>query len=285
MVHTERMNIDTESELEKAARILASSRKLIAFTGAGISVESGVPAFRGEGGLWEKIDPGLLDIDRFNADPAASWTAIRELFYASRRYAGAAAGTRAAPNAAHRILAEWERDGILSFLVTQNIDGLHSAAGSRRIVEFHGSVRELVCRRCGARVSATPEALDAGLLDSLPPRCAAVGSGNRPCGGVLKPDFVFFGESIPPEAYGSAFAAAESADACLIVGSTGVVYPAAQVPIIAKRAGAVVIEVDPGDTEFSESIADLHIRVGASEALTRLDDRVRALRGRHGSEA
>jgi NAD-dependent deacetylase len=279
------MNIDTESDLDSAARLLASSRRLIAFTGAGISVESGVPAFRGVGGLWEKIDPGLLDIDRFNADPTASWTAIRELFYAPRRSAAMPNGVRVAPNAAHRVLAEWERDGILSFLVTQNIDGLHSAAGSRRIAEFHGSVRELVCRRCGARLSATPEALDAGLLDSLPPRCAAVGSGGRPCGGVLKPDFVFFGESIPPEAYGPAFAAAESADACLIVGSTGVVYPAAEVPILAKRAGAAVIEVDPGDTEFSESIADSHIRLGASEALTRLDERVRALRRNPGSGA
>jgi NAD-dependent deacetylase len=272
------MSTETGDYLEMAAGIIAASRRLVAFTGAGISVESGVPAFRGEGGLWEKIDPGLLEIGRFNADPAASWAAIRELFYASRPSAAAGARTRAAPNAAHRVLAEWERDGILSFLVTQNIDGLHSAAGSRRVAEFHGSVRELVCRRCGARVSASPGALDAGLLDTLPPLCASTGSGGRPCGGVLKPDFVFFGEGIPAEAYGSAFAAAEGADVCLVVGSTGVVYPAAEVPIIAKRAGAALIEIDPGDTEFSASITDLHIRLGASEALTRLDGRVRALR-------
>jgi NAD-dependent deacetylase len=266
------MRIEIERGLEKAAGIIASSRKLIAFTGAGISVESGVPAFRGEGGLWGKIDPGLLEIDRFNADPEASWVAIRELFYSSRPSVGQSGGGRPEPNAAHRVLARWEAASILSFLVTQNIDGLHSAAGSRKVAEFHGSIRELLCRRCGARVSAGSEALDSGLLDPLPPRCVAPGSAGRLCGGVLKPDFVFFGEGIPSEAYAAAFAAAESADACLIVGSTGVVYPAAQVPIAAKRAGAFVIEIDPGDTEFSDSIDDVHIRLGASEALTRLDE-------------
>jgi len=257
------MTSDAERDLAAAARVIASSKRLIAFTGAGISVESGVPTFRGEGGLWETMDPGLLQIDRFNADPLASWVAIRALFYAARPD-----GTRPAPNAAHRVLADWEGRGLLSFLVTQNIDGLHSAARSRKIAEFHGSIRELLCLRCGARVAAGAEALDAGLLDSLPPRCAV-------CGGILKPDFVFFGEGIPPEAYSAAFAAAESADACLIVGSTGVVYPAAEIPIIAKQAGARIIEIDPGDTEFSSQISELHIRLGASEAMARLDELVK----------
>jgi len=227
-----------------------------------------VPAFRGEGGLWETMDPGLLQIDRFNADPLASWTAIRELFYMSRPE----------PNAAHRILAEWERNGWLSFLVTQNIDGLHSAALSRKIAEFHGSIRELVCCSCGGRFSVTKEALEAGLLDSLPPRCKVGIAGEAPCNGLLKPDFVFFGEGIPPAAYSSAFAAADSADVCIIIGSTGVVYPAAQVPIMAKRAGAKIIEIDPGDTEFSATIVDIHLRSGASEAMIRLDELVRAFK-------
>ena len=260
------MDDDIEKDLGRAAAIIKKSRRLIAFTGAGISVESGVPTFRGEGGLWEKMDPSVLEIGRFNADPASCWAAIRELFYAANPL-----GKRPEPNAAHRILAKWEAEGILSFLVTQNIDGLHSAAGSRKIAEFHGSIRELVCRRCGKRVAATSEAVDDGLLDVLPPRCAAIAENGLACGGVLKPDFVFFGEGIPPEAYAASFSAAESADACLIIGSTGVVYPAAQVPILAKRAGAAVIEIDPGDTEFSSSIVDVHIRLGASEALARLD--------------
>jgi len=259
-------------ELELAAAIIKESRSLIAFTGAGISVESGVRPFRGSGGLWDEIDSSLLEISRFNAEPEASWEAIRAIFYASLPD-----GSRPAPNAAHRVLADWERDGILSFVVTQNIDGLHSAAGSRKVAEFHGSVRELVCRRCGARVPAGPDELAAGLLDELPPRCAAraPGSGGTPCGGVLKPDFVFFGEGIPPEAYEAAFEAASVADACVVVGSTGVVYPAAQIPRIVKRSGGAVIEIDPGETEFSRTIADVHIRLGAGEALARLDALVR----------
>jgi NAD-dependent deacetylase len=264
------MRDDLEQTIAIAAETIGSSKRLIAFTGAGISVESGVPTFRGEGGLWEAMDPSLLQIDRFNADPTASWEAIRELFYKRRPL----------PNAAHRILAEWERLGILSFIITQNIDGLHSAAGSRNVAEFHGSIRELVCLRCGARVAATAEALDAGLLDSLPPRCSAPAARGAVCGGLLKPDFVFFGEGIPPEAYESALAAAESSDVCLIVGSTGLVYPAAQVPMLAKHAGAKIIEIDPGETEFSSGTSDVHIRLGASAAMIRLDDLVKALRAR-----
>jgi NAD-dependent protein deacetylases, SIR2 family len=260
------MNSEVERDIERAARAIRSSHSILAFTGAGISVESGVPTFRGEGGLWEKVDQSLLQIDRFEAEPLTSWTAIRELFYAS-----AIGGRRPEPNAAHRVLAKWEAEGRVALVVTQNIDGLHSAAGSRRVVEFHGSVRDLVCRRCGARVAASEEALAAGLLATLPPRCSAPGRGGRPCGGLLKPDFVFFGEGIPSEAYSAAFDAASRADLCLIVGSTGVVYPAAGVPVAAKRSGACIVEVDPGETEFSASISDIHIRLGASEALERID--------------
>ncbi len=254
-----------EEDLREAARIIASSRRTLAFTGDGISVESGIPAFRGEGGLWGRMDPGLLEISRFNAEPEASWAAIRELFYIHRPV----------PNAAHRILAQWERAGLLSFLVTQNIDGLHSAAGSTKVAEFHGSLRELVCLRCGARVEASGPAIEAGLLDRLPPRCQALGPLGSACGGLLKPDFVFFGEGIPGAAYSAAFAAAQDAAVCLVVGSTGVVHPAAEVPMAAKRAGAFIIEIDPGETEFSATISDLHLRLRAGEALSRLDSLVR----------
>jgi len=251
-----------DSALESAAKAIRSSEALIAFTGAGISVESGVPTFRGEGGLYETMDPSLLEINRFNSEPKICWEAIRSVFYSA-----GPSGKRPEPNAAHRVLAKWEAAGFLRSVVTQNIDGLHSKAGSRNVVEFHGSTRELLCRRCGKRIAATDEALDSGLLASLPPLCPD-------CGTILKPDFVFFGEGIPQEAYSDAFSAAAEADACIVVGSTGVVYPAAQVPIMAKRSGATVIEVDPGDTEFSSSIVDIHVRLGAAEAMTKLDELV-----------
>jgi len=264
------MDDSVRSSLERAAAIVKGSRRLIAFTGAGVSKESGVPTFRGAGGLWERIDQRALEISRFRADPAGSWAVIRELFYGDGE--GAAGHPR--PNVAHRVLAAWEEAGILSFLVTQNIDGLHREAGSRKVAEFHGSVSELVCQRCGARVPAGPEALAAGLLAELPPRCAAPGSGGRPCGGVLKPDFVFFGEAIPHEAYEAAFDAAARADACLVIGSTGVVYPAAEVPLVVARSGGKVIVVDPGETEFSE-IASVQVRLGAVDAMRELDVLVR----------
>lgn len=244
------MRDSTEEDLKKAAGLIGAAKKLIAFTGAGISVESGIPPFRGEKGIWNKYDPSLLDISRFKAEPEASWKVIREIFYSSFGVAQ--------PNPAHRVLASWEASGRLSFLVTQNIDGLHRAAGSKKLAEFHGAMDELVCERCGKDYMAKEVS-----LESLPPRCPD-------CGGILKPNFVFFGEAIPPEAYRASFSAAQEADACIVVGSTGSVYPAALVPLTVKRNGGFLIEVDPGETEFSGE-ADVHVRLGASDALTRLD--------------
>ncbi len=256
----------TDAELLRAARLIGDSRRLFVFTGAGISKESGLPVFRGEGGLWERMDPGILEISRFTSDPEGSWRAIRGLFYE--------ASTLPEPNAAHRVLAKWEAEGRIASLVTQNIDGLHRAAGSRRVVEFHGSLADLVCGRCGRRFRASPSEIAAGVALQLPPRCgswppeAPVADG---CGGVLKPDFVFFGEGIPSEAYGAALAGAEAADLCLIVGSAGVVYPAAGLPSIVKKNGGTIIEIDPSVTEFTKSLGGIHLAVGAVEGLTRLD--------------
>ncbi|MDP3178829.1 MAG: Sir2 family NAD-dependent protein deacetylase, partial [Spirochaetaceae bacterium] len=259
---TMRMNDSVEAAILKAAEAIRSSRHLIAFTGAGISVESGVPAFRGEGGIWNRVDPDALKLERFRSDPKGSWAVIRELFYS--------APEAPRPNAAHLVLAAWEAAGILDFLVTQNIDGLHRQAGSIKLAEFHGSLSELICAACGAVYPA-----DAALVAQEPPCCSARKADGRVCGAPLKPRFVFFGEDIPRDAYVAAFAAAERADACLIVGSTGLVYPAAEVPILVKRHGGTVIEVDPSETEFTQSIADFHIALGASEALRRLDALVR----------
>lgn len=236
--------------LERAAALIATSAPILVFTGAGISVESGIPPFRGEGGIWGRYDPSLLEIGEFRAKPMASWAVIREIFYESFGLAK--------PNPAHEILADWEARGLVDFTVTQNIDGLHRAAGAKRLSEFHGAMGELVCTACKVHYEATRE-----LLAPIVPTCPA-------CGGLLKPDFVFFGEGIPHAARVSAFDAAARASLCLIVGSTGQVYPAASVPLSVRDHGGILIEVDPGHTEFSD-LAEVHLRMGASAALREID--------------
>ncbi|MGA2976622.1 MAG: NAD-dependent deacylase [Spirochaetia bacterium] len=243
-----------QSRIRSAASLIRASRYLSAFTGAGISVESGIPPFRGEGGLWSRYDPRMLEIDYFRAHPEKSWPILREIFYDNF---GAAK-----PNAAHLALARLEAAGTLKVLITQNIDNLHYAAGSRNIVEFHGNSRKLLCLTCGKRVAAEP-----ALLEKLPPRCR--------CGGIYKPDFVFFGEGIPPEAHARSQEAARQTDVMLVVGSTGEVYPAAMVPRTAYEAGAKIIEINPEESEFTASITHLFIPMKAGEAFPLLEKELR----------
>ena len=233
------------SRVLETARLIRTARYLTAFTGAGISVESGIPPFRGPGGLWTRYDPRKLELSYFCAHPEVSWPIMKEIFY--EHFAAAQ------PNAAHLGLARLEAAGRLKCLITQNIDNLHHAAGSRNIVEFHGNSRRLVCLECGKRVDAARE-----LLENLPPRCA--------CGGVYKPDFIFFGEGIPPDAHARAREAARRTDVMLVIGSTGEVYPAALVPRWAREAGATIIEINPEPSEFSCTVSNLHVPMKAAEA-------------------
>jgi len=231
--------------VRSASQLIREAGYLTAFTGAGISVESGIPPFRGPGGLWGKYDPRTLELGYFLANPAQAWPVIREIFYDNFG--------RAKPNKAHEVLAALEAAGRLKCLITQNIDNLHYLAGSRNIVEFHGNSRLLACLSCGKRVEA-----QARLLEALPPRCA--------CGGIYKPDFIFFGEGIPPDAHARSQDAAARSDVMLVVGSTGEVYPAALVPRRAREAGATIIEVNPDESEFTQSITDIRIPLKAGEA-------------------
>ena len=240
---------DAHSIVRSAAALIRSARYLTAFTGAGISVESGIPPFRGPGGLWTKYDPRMFEIRYFLEQPEVSWPVLKEIFY---DHFGAAR-----PNRAHEVLAAWEARGLLKTVITQNIDNLHFEAGSRNVVEFHGNSRMLVCLACSARKSATPE-----ILETLPPRC--------PCGGLLKPDMVFFGEGIRRAASEGADAAADRTDCMLVVGSTGEVYPAALVPRRAKQHGAALIEINPEPSEFTAA-ADVRVPLGAAEALDLLE--------------
>jgi NAD-dependent deacetylase len=239
--------------IREAARLIRSAKHLTAFTGAGISVESGIPPFRGPGGLWTKYDPRLLELSYFLNHPEVSWPVLKEIFY---DHFGAAR-----PNRAHEVLAAWEARGLLKTVITQNIDNLHFDAGSRNVVEFHGSSRTLVCLACGARHPANPE-----LLRTLPPRCG--------CGGALKPDFVFFGEDIPRAALAAAEEAADRTDCMLVVGSTGEVYPAALVPRRGKEHGAALIEINPDPSEFTVD-AEVRVPLGAAEAFDLLEKELR----------
>lgn len=223
----------------------------MAFTGAGVSVESGIPPFRGPGGLWSRYDPSVLDIGFYRSDPGAAWRAIKALFY---DFFG-----QAKPNRAHLILADWERRGLVRSVVTQNIDGLHQAAGSRSVVEFHGSLSHLKCERCGSRKPAAD--FD---LSTLPPACPR-------CGSPPRPDFVFFGEPIPEAASQRAFGEAEKADLVLVIGTTGEVMPASMIPRVAAERGAFVIEINPGASGFPPAVVDLSLHAGASEAMEQLE--------------
>ena len=236
--------------LLKAAKLLKQSKFTTAYTGAGISVESGIPAFRGAGGLWNKYDTRLLEYQYFLEDPAKSWEVIREIFY---DHFG-----KAKPNKAHLILSEMEQNGLLARTITQNIDNLHQEAGSKFVFEFHGNSRKLVCLGCYSSYKAA----DIN-LDHLPPTC-------RQCGGLLKPDFVFFGESIPQGPIAAAYEAANKSDVFLIIGTTGEVMPANQFPFMAKDNGVKIIEINPQPSNYTHAITDIFLQGKAGKIMENL---------------
>ena len=244
-----------EARIHEAAGIIRSARHLVAFTGAGISVESGVPPFRGPDGLWSSYDSKYLELSYFHRHPDKCWTILKEIFY--EHFAAAR------PNEAHRVLAALEKQGLLKAVITQNIDNLHQLAGSKKVIEFHGNTRDLLCLSCGRITAANPE-----VLEVLPPRCS--------CGGILKPDCIFFGEGIPQAAWFESRREIESTDALLIVGSTGEVYPAASLPHQAAGNGATIIEINPGESNFTHTITDLFVALPAGDAMKRIEELLQA---------
>ncbi|MCK9203190.1 MAG: NAD-dependent deacylase [Bacteroidales bacterium] len=238
-------------KIKKAVQILKHSRFTTAFTGAGISVESGIPPFRGKDGIWNKYDPEALDISYFTENPEHSWMIIKELFYDYYN--------SAKPNPAHLALARMEREGLLGRVITQNIDNLHQEAGSRMVFEFHGNLTKLKCLSCFKKYNV-PEIS----LDHLPPTC-------RECGGILKPDFVFFGESIPQDALMASYEAAGLSDVFLIIGTTGEVMPANQIPPLAKQNGAIIVEINPEPSHYTNMVTDLYLQGKASEIMKEIE--------------
>jgi len=241
-----------EINLDKASKIIKKASHITAFTGAGISVESGIPPYRGKGGLWTKYDTKVLEISFFYSKPVEAWEIIRKIFY---EYFD-----KAKPNAAHSVLAKMEKKGMLKAVITQNIDNLHYEAGNETVFEFHGNSKVMLCTKCKRRHKASSVK-----LDELPPKCIA-------CGGLLKPDFIFFGEGIPQKAYQNSFAEADKADVFLLIGTTGLVQPAAYIPVKAKQNGATVIEVNTERTAFTDQITDIFLQGKAGEVMSKLSD-------------
>jgi NAD-dependent deacetylase len=237
--------------VERLAEAIRESRPCVVLTGAGISTESGIPDFRTPTGVWAQFDPlEYGSIDAFRRDPEKVW----ELY--GERYRMLAA---AEPNDGHRAIAELERRGLVKAVVTQNIDRLHERAGSREVVEVHGSIRSASCPACG-RVHGLDEVL--ALVDEGTPRCLS-------CGTVLKPDVVFFGELLPQAAIDRATELAAATRLLLVVGSTLEVYPVAGLPLDTLRAGGRLAIVNRGPTAF-DGRADIRVEGAAGELLSAL---------------
>jgi NAD-dependent deacetylase len=233
------------SRIAQLRQLLASAPRIAALTGAGISAESGIPTFRGPGGLWRsRKAEDLATPEGFARDPKLVWE-----WYDWRRTVIA----QAQPNAGHQALAKLEQVSNEFILITQNVDGLHDRAGSRNILKVHGDLWNLRCTICGAeRVELTVP------LPLIPPRCS--------CGGMERPAVVWFGEALPETVWTKAQRAAMESTVLLVVGTSAVVYPAAGLAHLAKSAGATVVEVNIAETPVSE-LADYSFRAPAAELL------------------
>jgi len=234
------LNRETLELIQKSAKTLAKSHWTVALTGAGISVDSGIPDFRSPGGLWERFDPfEYAHIDAFRRNPEKVWQMLKEMSGIVRD---------AKPNPGHVALAKLEEMGILKAVITQNIDNLHQRAGSKNVIEYHGNGERLVCPKCGKHFPAD-EAEEKG---EFPPKCDVDGT-------ILKPDVVFFGEAIPFEALIDAQHQAQECNVMLVVGTSGMVQPAAGLPYIAKNSGSTIIEVNPRSTVLTSSVVDIYL--------------------------
>lgn len=247
-------------EIDALAADVVAADHVVALTGAGISTASGLPSFRGEDGIWgNEFDPADFQYSRFQSDPAGFWRDRIELH--ERMY-----GDNVEPNAAHEALATLQTAGVLDGLITQNVDGLHAAAGSDAVLELHGNAQRAVCDSCGKRVDAGP-VYERAREGELPPRCSE-------CDGVLKPDVVLFGQPMPDGALQQAQHHARDADVFLAVGSSLTVEPAASLPRVAANRGATVAVINLDETDVSEQ-AKYDIREDVTTVLPALETRVR----------
>ena len=237
-------------EINRALKAkLEPSTRVVVLTGAGISAESGVPTFRGENGWWNKFRPEeLATVDAFMSNPKLVWE-----WYEFRRNII----QNIKPNPAHLALVEFQSYFVDFTLVTQNVDGLHQKAGSTDVIELHGNITKNKCMDCGKRYDDLSQA-----KPGIPPQCL--------CGGNIRPDVVWFGEMLPPDAINRAFEFSSNCDLFLSIGTSAVVHPAASLPLVAKRNGAYVVEVNTAPTEISH-FTDKLLLGKAGEILPKLE--------------
>jgi len=247
-----------EEQIKKISRMLAEAKHAVVFTGSGISAGSGIPTFRGTDGLWLRWNPEeVASIYGFKRNPAKFWEFAKELIVK----------TKASPNPAHYAIAELEKEGVVKAVITQNIDMLHQAAGSKKVLELHGSMSYVDCLDCGKTYKW--EYIEE-VLKERQPICE--------CGSeLLKPRVVFFGEPLPPDVLSEAMEESKRCDMFLVVGSSLVVYPAASLPDIAKQRGAKLAIVNLEPTE-KDHIFDAVAYGKAEELLPRIVDEFKRIR-------
>ncbi|MCH8814074.1 MAG: NAD-dependent deacylase [Chloroflexi bacterium] len=252
-----------EAAIEDAARLVAGASHLVAFVGAGLSAESGVPTFRGPEGLWTKMgEPDMRGYDRFLADPKKWWEERSQRAGDMKEFVDAL--DEAVPNDGHYALRELEEAGFLKHIITQNIDNLHQVAGSQAITEIHGNRTKLRCIECSRRWDIYH--FD---IEGSPPSCPD-------CGGIIKGDTVMFGEPIPHDALEECAAQSQMCDCMLLIGTSAVVYPAASFPEQVKSAGGTLIEVNPNETPLSAH-SDVILRGAAGEVLPKVTQQAKGI--------
>ncbi len=238
--------------LSKAAEILINAKHAVVLTGAGISAESGIPTFRGKDGLWNRYRPEeLATPEAFARNPKLVWE-----WYAWRM----GIIFSAKPSRAHRAIAEMEENGIIKAVITQNVDDLHERAGSRNVLHLHGEIARITCssRQCdySIRVKEPPE------INPLP-ECPE-------CGSLLRPGVVWFGEALPADVLRDAMELCEKSDVILVVGTSAVVQPAASLPLIVRRNGGTIIEINPDETPLTPFSLSIRKPASALEEISRL---------------
>jgi NAD-dependent deacetylase len=244
--------------LDAAAALLSEARRITVLTGAGVSAESGVPTFRGVAGLWKQRRPEeLATPEAFAADPREVWE-----FYRWRRELV----RPLEPNPGHLTLAAWQERFETLHLVTQNVDGLHGAAGSRDVIHLHGSLWRTRCLECGVEEERRDDLGDPESGQPVCPRCPR-------CEGLLRPAVVWFGEALPPESLQRALEVSRDCDAFLCIGTSSLVQPAASLPLLALQAGSPVVEINPEPTPLSE-LATMCLRGPSGEMLPALEARL-----------